>query len=100
MPTHDPVANLARYFSEKKALSKDTAVEVSTVDWAAMGFAGLNKRPAYKFIKEDNGKFWLDEEELQVFNEKGKEKLKWFWFIIALWVVICAGLAIYLVFMS
>ncbi len=102
VPAHDPVANLARYFSEKKALSKETSVEVPDVDWIAMGLAGYTNKPGYPFIKEENGKFWLDEEELKIYNEKvqkeSKKRLTLFFVLMAFLLVIAVGVFIFITF--
>lgn len=86
--------NVTRYFTNKQALSKETAIEVTAVDWIAMGFIGYYKHTMYKFIKEDNGKFWLDEDELIAFNKR--ETMRPFWVGVAMILVTAVALAIVL----
>lgn len=59
------VANISRYFNEKKALSADKAVSMTLVDWVSLGVESVNPASAYSFVEiTSDGKFWLNSEKL------------------------------------
>jgi Icc-related predicted phosphoesterase len=90
--TNNTIAELAKYFSKKKALSKERAVELTGVDWASMGFSNSTPRQIikkYPFIKETDGKYWFDQEELEKYQIRQKKILNW---VIALAILLAATL--------
>jgi len=103
LPSHNLVVNLGWYFSERDAFSRETAIAIPDIDWVTIGFPENTKRPNYQFIKEENGKFWLDRDELKVFNEETqkefKKNSKWIlWFVTVLFII-CMGVVIFSLFL-
>lgn len=60
-----------------------------------MGFRWGVKWTQYKFIKEENGKFWLDEQELEAFEKR--MKLAPIWSVIA--TILISAVIIAIVFL-
>lgn len=62
-------ALIIAYFNDRGALSENKAIEIKPLDWWSMGVQMVNPsksiRKWYPFIKEVNGKYWLDEARLE-----------------------------------
>jgi hypothetical protein len=67
------------YFNDRRALSEDKAIEIKNIDWRSMGVQmanpGKSIRKWYPFIKEFNGKYWLDEERLEKYYKNWKRNI-------------------------
>jgi len=83
----DTIAEISKYFLNKNAISENNAIEITPIQWSSMGFHGypvekITKR--YPFIVEKDGKYWFNEEELNIYYRKQKRKLTYFILIMIL----------------
>ncbi|HRX43631.1 MAG TPA: hypothetical protein P5059_00030 [Candidatus Dojkabacteria bacterium] len=67
-------ALLISYFKDRDALSENKAIKIMPLDWRVMGVQLVNPeksiRTWYPFIKEINGKYWLDAESLELYYKR------------------------------
>ena len=67
-------ALLIAFFNDRNAISENNAIEIKPLDWRAMGIQLVNPeksvRKWYPFIKEINGKYWLDRERLEMYYKR------------------------------
>jgi len=72
-------SSIISYFNDKKALSEDKAIEIKNIDWRSMGVQMANPEKSvriwYPFIKEVNGKYWLDEARLEKYYKNWKRNI-------------------------
>jgi hypothetical protein len=85
-------ASITKHFLEKEALSEGRAIEVKDVQWRALGYERNISEKSMKmnlpYIKEINGKYWLDEESLEIYYKKmnriGFVIIAW---LLAIWIL-------------
>ena len=73
-----------RYFTQRGAFSAESAIEISEKNLKSIGFKNLSVKELqekYLFVKETNGKFWIDRNILKQMDEdlnKGLDKkIQW-----------------------
>lgn len=95
----DTIAEIAKYFSKRDALSENSAIEISPIKWSAMGFHSypVEKIPIkYPFIMEKDGKYWFNQEELSIYYIKQKRNMLYFLLFMLLIAILAITLALLL----
>ncbi|HCC67948.1 TPA: hypothetical protein DEP90_01915 [Patescibacteria group bacterium] len=83
----DTIAEMAKFFKDRDALSKNNAIKISPVEWSSMGFYGcpVEEIPKkYPFIVRKDEKYWFNQEELSIYYKKKKRNLLYFFLFMIL----------------